>query len=62
MHWVMVIQDFCAYSFHMTQTVLSKMAGATGVLLAGLTGSTPRGHKESNTRKDSKSEAPENLP
>lgn len=23
---------------------------------------TPRGHKESNTRKDSKSEAPENLP
>lgn len=25
-------------------------------------GSTPRGHKESNTRKDSKSEAPENLP
>lgn len=35
---------------------------ATGVLLAGLDlGPTPRGHKESNTRKDSKSEAPENL-
>lgn len=37
MHWVMVIQDFCAYSFHITHTVLSKMAGAMGVLLAGLT-------------------------